>query len=297
MKNARFNWPTFLIWSLLLCGGELFFMACHPSGNILTTNDKVSVKDSLDRVDIGIIGNERQEELDQAWENADSSNLTNNFYVHRDSGKVLSFEIPRSNVDTLLAQALKYSNDSIYLRVYLAADGFLELDSIIKEPVFRPILKIIGNKKKVLAQDDFYFEMDYLNMDILKYLKSLDSIHTSLPVSIQNAITYISAWDSLPPNKIYGGMYENFISKSNERVQYYTFDNSDTKGIVKYLTDYPEDLLYLHLGIIVKEGTIPFRTIIHLDNPENFEKRGHRDDMLPLMYEFASPCPKACGIN
>lgn len=278
-----------LLQSLLLCCillglGSLLFYSCTSNSNE-NTEETTTISPKNCFLEDKIC------KPNQRWLNTDSALLVNDFSIHPDSPKVLSFQIERSDVDTIL-QISKAADDSVLLRVYMSLIPLSSLDSMSNdEPTFRPILCLINTQQDPL-QKATAFKMEYVDINIIAYLDSL--VKGDIKIPAKQALKFISAWDMLPQDSIYNVMYENANSYSNDRVEFYTFDATDTRTIIDTLSADTTDILYLHLGVHYEKDSIPFRTILHIDNPKRFSPVSV-DPRNPPLFEFAVPCPKLCG--
>ncbi|MEM7087139.1 MAG: hypothetical protein AAF489_13210 [Bacteroidota bacterium] len=120
-------------------------------------------------------------------------------------------------------------------------------------------------------------------------------------ISPECACDLINNWQSIPIGRVAEQLYTNKDTSSEKnRIQYYTFDSDDTQAIYEYLknlkTTKKKSYLYIHLGQLVGNDCVPLRMIIHLDdNPIDPTKIPARADDAPAYFEFARPCPPACG--
>lgn len=255
--------------------------------------------------DITRVGKKQLAEGNQVWIAANSPATNNSFYIKGDTAKVISFKIERNEVDTLLAiqNSISGKDSSLRLRIFLTLDSTVNLPPATPQPVFRPILNLSTlSEKDTTFQSEASFKMDFLRMDIITYLDSLIKVLTPIvspekPINPKTALRLITAWDTLDQNRINTEMYEEGTRPTPQgRVRYYTFNRSDTYGALQKLRTNKEDLLYLHLGINNHPtDTIPFCTILHIDDPANFKDPTRIDLEDPPLFEFSAPCPRYCG--
>lgn len=257
---------------------------------------------SPDNTEVNRVGEKKLGEENQVWINANSTTTNNSFYLNSDTDttKVISFEIERDEVNSLLKTANNTTSgdSSLRLRIFLALDSIIKLPPATSQPIFRPFLNLATlNEKDTTFKSEISFEMDYLQMDIISYLDSLLKVLPEKRINPETALRLITAWDTLDRNKINTEMYEESSApKRQERVRYFTFNRSDTYQALSKLKEKKKDLLYLHLGINNNPSdTIPFCTILHVDNPANFEDFKRVDLNDPPLFEFSAPCPKYCG--
>ncbi|WP_020534695.1 hypothetical protein [Lewinella cohaerens] len=287
LSSSLFNLlQTLLLFGILVGLGSLLFYSC-------TAPDKQATQSPIYE-DCFL-----KEEICQPnalWLTADSNDIITYFSIHPDSPRVLSFQINRSDVDTIL-QLSKAAEDSILFRVYMSLDPLATLDSTANnEPTFRPILYLVNTQKDAL-ESSTAFPMNYVDINIIPYLKKLnnnssDTIGKAVP-SVE-ALEFITHWDTLSQEAVYNTFYENAIPSDTGRVKFYTF-LGDTKPIIKALSEDTTDIMYLHLGVFNEPDSIPLRTIIHIDNPKRFVSPITIDPNNPPLFEFAVPCPKLCG--
>lgn len=282
LSSSVYNFlQPLLLFGILVSLGSLLFYSCKPEKTVkaqklvLATNCFLAKKIC---------------EPNQTWLNADSSNLITYFSIYPDSPRVLSFQINSADVDSIL-QISAAAKDSVLFRVYMSLNPFSSLDSNKNnEPTFRPILYLVNTQKNAL-QSSTAFAMDYVDINILAYLANLPEPNIS--VNAKKAKQFITRWDALAQDSVYNTFYENAVHTDTGRVRFYTFIG-DTEPIIDTLKKYPEDLIYLHLGVHYETDSIPFRTIIHIDNPDNFADSITVTPGNPPLFEFASPCPKFC---
>jgi hypothetical protein len=274
---------------ILLC--SFLLVACRNDSN----------EQYQKNADIQEASKKKQQQLIAAWLAAPMDSLDNDFYIATDTGKVLSFQIDSTDVDSLLAEAERLTGDSLYLRVFMALDETAPNAGVKAEPDFRPILDLTNEPSQTI-NDEMLFEMDYLDMHIIKYLDTLlksttlsNSPGPDIPISIPQAKQFIVGWNGLPQAKIAKVMYADSVPIGTERIKYYTFNSSDTKDALKHLKMRPNDLLYLHLGLNAVTDAIPLCVILHLDDPARIADFADFDDQNPPFFEFAAPCPRACG--
>lgn len=284
--------PISLTFYLLLIGSILGLSACC---------DPVEGSSKKDDTYVERVGEKKRNELNQSWINADLAITNRSFYIKEDSGKVISFKIDRNEVDKLLAIADQAENpDALRLRIFLTLDNHLDLPPKNLQPVFRPFLDLSTlSEKDTSFKSKISFEMDYLEMGIIAYLDSIINKFPTSPdkrISPKTAKEFITAWDTLDRNSINSVMYEARKPIKRERVKFYTYIKSDTREALEQLKRKKEDLLYLHLGVNKNPSdTIPFCTILQIDNPDNIKYPERIDLEDPPLFEFSVPCPKYCG--
>jgi hypothetical protein len=244
------------------------------------------------------ISKEKLQKLRKAWQDADSTDTANSFYLDPDQDKIISFKISRAEVDQLLDAAGSAAKQYLELKVIMAIDTQNTSNLSISEPTFRPILSLLKKKRDSVYQSEIYLEMDYLDMDIITYLDSIvKRTHTEIPINSEKALEFITTWTTLPKDSITSVMYESARMLKNQRVKYYIFSGAtDVQKLLTDLNNNKEYILYLHLGLKQNNDIIPFCPILHIDNPANFKSTElHYDASNPPMFEFSLPCPKYCG--
>ena len=285
---------------MLLLGAFLLtnlFTACQPSAPveppINTGSPDVGIPEPLG------------DSLQSNWMAAAKSTIAEDFYIKGDSAKVISFQIKRESINDLLADIDELDSTSLRLQIDMALAEVNPAEfQEQKRSNFRPLLELAGSTNLSITVDTV-FEFSNIDMHILHYLDSLNSfleplpediVSTMIPVSPDTVKLLIEKWVNTPKEKISSKIYEEDAPVQNDstKLRYYTFNQSDTKKIIEHLKANPEDYFYIHLGVLLETDNIPMCTIIHLDDPARFESMTF-DIESPPFFEFATPCPRACG--
>lgn len=285
--------PQSLVYSLFFIGVLLFTFSCQApeqEENTSQTEQKVGIPQQI------------ADNLQLNWKQATNDDIGEDFYLEGDSAKVLTFNLSRAAVDGLIEQykqGLLLHADSLLLRINMALFETKASDSLADHRSnFRPIVELATEGPIVYTSTNMVFQLPNKDVDILRYLDSLLNVKfepASIPISLDTAKVMITEWDITAENSIPDLLYEDEKKEKSERVRFYTFDKEDTQLIFQYLDSHPNDEMYLHLGVHHDSLGIPLRTIIHLDNPARLETMIDIDANDPPFFEFASPCPKACG--
>lgn len=192
------------------------------------------------------------------------------------------------------------SNDTVRLRFRMAFGAKRKNYKKKHNPNFAPLLEIIVNEPGFTKRN--VFPMQPFKSQLIENWDSLYSSHNrSYPnIPLKEAQKLIRKWESLDTSQITSALYLYDQPQSeNTRVRYYTFDAIDTEKMYNYFTSLSEKsksaYLFLHLGILDVDNTIPLRTVLHLDdNPTELDALPQGVDDLAPYFEFSKPCPPYC---
>lgn len=104
-------------------------------------------------------------------------------------------------------------------------------------------------------------------------------------------------WKNTSIGNINKQLYQNSDpSTLRKRIQYYTFNSSDTKDIYEYRKKNPDCGFYLYLGVFDESEHVPLRVIVRLTKNRSARPTSESDDDGDGdNYEFAVQCPPVCN--
>jgi hypothetical protein len=154
----------------------------------------------------------------------------------------------------------------------------------LEPPAFQPYIQLITDPPNIVLPEDATFplqafesKVDWHTFDCNHTLGQITDGKSEKPiVSCQEAVAMIKKWQELQSGKITAQLYRDStaleainpdkMKLTDDRVKYYTFGMDDARKINRYYQKSGEALhFYLHLGLFDEPGTVPMRTILHLD--------------------------------
>ncbi len=257
-----------------------------------------------------LINNFKEESLDD---------LKGDFFFggkQTNADKVISLELNAAQRNIFyqeLHQCFENNNKAVRILIHMASRGTQNTNATNEKPAFAPLLELLVDSTQrstcyplrafsssfLSAFDQLYAWQDKSNTDC----PSLDCSKSEIPVSPNCARELVSRWDSISVADIPQQLYLNQnIGNLKDRIQYYTFAEEDTRQIYDYLTKLKNEsksfFFYLHLGNLMANDCVPFRTVLHLDdNDINASQTPDRALDTPAYFEFAMPCPTYCDVK
>lgn len=271
----------FLLFILL--GMSLFWESCDNLGK--QANDRpVAIPDTLPDVIYDA------ETIKDNFKNS-SGDLGPDFIIDGSMDKATYFRLNENQTKKFykILDSIKTNlptSDPVRIRVQL---GLFQKEGIAigGRPNLSLLLYLFVNKADSAARTCYF---------PLRVLPNQAGPWISIPNGEADSLT--NNWKITPKDVINKQLYENQdTSDPKKRIQYYTFNSSDTKDIYTYRINHPNCSFYLYLGIYNEE--VPLRVIVRqtkdlMTTPSKSKTRSYGDGD-DENYEFSVQCPNVCN--